>query len=264
MNASTDRIERKILLKAPRSRVWRALSNAEEFGDWFGVDAEGQDLRRRPARAGADHLSRLRARHLRRAGRTHGAGALAVLALASVPPIDPDVDYSKEPTTLVEFELKEVEGGTLLTRRRIRLRQDPAGAPPGGVPHEQRRLGRADEEHREACRHALARPRRCAPKTPALQNSAPIFAALGDETRLRLVAVLCAGGAMSIAQLTAGTDITRQAVTKHLQVLADAGLVRDVKVGRERLWEFEPARLDEARRSLDAIAAAVGSGAHAS
>lgn len=59
---------------------------------------------------------------------------------------------------------------------------------------------------------------------------------------------------MSIAGLTAGTDITRQAVTKHLLVLADAGLVRDVKVGRERLWEFEPARLDEARRSLEVIA----------
>lgn len=88
----------------------------------------------------------------------------------------------------------------------------------------------------------------------ALRGVAPIFAALGDETRLRLVAVLCAGGAMSIAQLTSGTEITRQAVTKHLQVLADAGLVRDVKVGRERLWEFEPSQLEEARRSLERIA----------
>lgn len=89
----------------------------------------------------------------------------------------------------------------------------------------------------------------------ALQAAAPVFAALGDPTRLRLVALLCAGGAMSIAQLTGGTDVTRQAVTKHLQVLADAGVVRDAKLGRERMWELEPARLDEARRSLDAIAA---------
>ena len=87
-----------------------------------------------------------------------------------------------------------------------------------------------------------------------LRNSVSLFAALGDETRLRLVIVLCAGGAMSIAQLTSGTEITRQAVTKHLHVLADAGLVRNIKVGRERLWEFEPAQLDEARRSLDIIA----------
>jgi DNA-binding transcriptional ArsR family regulator len=88
----------------------------------------------------------------------------------------------------------------------------------------------------------------------ALRKSAPVFAALGDETRLHLIALLCAGGALSIAQLTAGTDITRQAVTKHLQVLAEAGLVRDLKQGRERLWEFEPSRLDEAKRSLETMA----------
>jgi DNA-binding transcriptional ArsR family regulator len=86
-----------------------------------------------------------------------------------------------------------------------------------------------------------------------LQRAAPVFAALGDPTRLRLVAALCAGGAQSIAQLTAGTAITRQAVTKHLESLADAGLVRDLRQGRERLWEFEPSRIDEARRSLEAI-----------
>ncbi len=90
-------------------------------------------------------------------------------------------------------------------------------------------------------------------KKAARRSFAPIFAALGDETRLRLIAVLCAGGAVSITQLTAGTDITRQAVTKHLRVLADAGLVRDIKVGRERRWQFEPAQLDEARRSLELI-----------
>src|SRR5580692_479161 len=91
-------------------------------------------------------------------------------------------------------------------------------------------------------------------KAAAPRHSASVFAALGDETRLRLIVVLCAGGALSIAQLTSGTEITRQAVTKHLEVLADAGLVRSVKAGRERLWEFEATRLEEARRSLDAIA----------
>jgi DNA-binding transcriptional ArsR family regulator len=96
--------------------------------------------------------------------------------------------------------------------------------------------------------------RRAASTSKSLDSCAPIFAALGDEMRLRLIAALCVGGAMSIAQLTSGTDITRQAITKHLDVLAAAGLVRDVKVGRERLWEFEPAQLDEARRSLEVIA----------
>ena len=98
-------------------------------------------------------------------------------------------------------------------------------------------------------------PRPKAAEPQALQPSpAGVFAALGDETRLRLVAVLCVGGAVSIAQLTSTTDVTRQAVTKHLHVLADAGLVQHVKVGRERLWQFAPQQLDEARRSLDLIA----------
>jgi DNA-binding transcriptional ArsR family regulator len=91
------------------------------------------------------------------------------------------------------------------------------------------------------------------PKKSALQRAVPIFAALGDGTRLRIIALLCAGGALSTAQVTAETYITRQAVSKHLRVLADAGLVRDVKVGRERLWECERAQLEEARRSLQLI-----------
>ncbi|MGY2485282.1 ArsR/SmtB family transcription factor [Cupriavidus sp. CP313] len=94
------------------------------------------------------------------------------------------------------------------------------------------------------------------PETPPaleLRDAATVFAALGDETRLQLVAALCAGGAMSIAQLTAGSAMTRQAVTKHLQVLAQAGLVRDSRAGRERLWQFEPGQVEAARRSLEAI-----------
>lgn len=89
----------------------------------------------------------------------------------------------------------------------------------------------------------------------ALARNAPLFAALGDATRLKLVALLCAGGSLSITQLTAATDLTRQAVTKHLQVLAEAGLVSDARAGRERLWRFEARRLAEAQRALQAIAA---------
>jgi DNA-binding transcriptional ArsR family regulator len=76
---------------------------------------------------------------------------------------------------------------------------------------------------------------------------------LGDPTRLKLVAVLCAGGAFSIAQLTTNTDISRQGVTKHLQVLAEAGVISDARLGRERVWQLEPKQIEEARRTLDVI-----------
>lgn len=85
------------------------------------------------------------------------------------------------------------------------------------------------------------------------EQLAHVFSALGDVTRLRLVALLCAGGAFSITQLTTNTELTRQAVTKHLQVLADAGLVKDLKIGRERLWQFDPTQMEAARRSLEVI-----------
>jgi len=84
-------------------------------------------------------------------------------------------------------------------------------------------------------------------------RSAQVLAALGDETRLTLVGALCSGGAVSITQLTAGTNISRQAVTKHLQVLAEAGLASDIREGRERLWQFEPRALATATKSLELI-----------
>src|SRR5580698_9615981 len=84
-------------------------------------------------------------------------------------------------------------------------------------------------------------------------SSAAVFAALGDETRLRLVSRLCDGGPMSIANLTRGTPITRQAITKHLRVMQGAGLVRNTKQGRESFWELDRRRIEEARRNLDLI-----------
>jgi uncharacterized protein YndB with AHSA1/START domain len=113
MNSSTDRIEREILLKASRSRVWRALSNAEEFGNWFGVAlkgktfAAGKRVQGQITYPGYEHvvfdvlIERVEPERLL-SFRWHPSA------------VDPSVDYSKEPTTLVEFELKDAEGGTLL------------------------------------------------------------------------------------------------------------------------------------------------------
>ena len=84
-------------------------------------------------------------------------------------------------------------------------------------------------------------------------GAAPVFAALGDETRLQLVSRLCSGRPASISRLTHRSHVTRQAITKHLEVLAGAGLVRGVRRGRERIWELEAARLGDARRWLQEI-----------
>ena len=114
MTQTTDRIERKILLKAPRKRVWQALANAEEFGNWFGVKlkgktfAPGQRTQGRITYPGYEHITfdvwveRIEPEKLI-SWRWHPA------------PVEKGVDYSSEPTTLVVFELKDVEGGTLLS-----------------------------------------------------------------------------------------------------------------------------------------------------
>jgi uncharacterized protein YndB with AHSA1/START domain len=114
MNTSTNRIERKILLEAPLSRVWRALSDAKEFGDWFGVDFKeqnfvaGQSVQGNVTYPGFEHIAmevfieRVVPQRLL-SWRWHPAA------------IDPAVDYSQEPTTLVVFEIEESDGGVLLS-----------------------------------------------------------------------------------------------------------------------------------------------------
>jgi DNA-binding transcriptional ArsR family regulator len=82
---------------------------------------------------------------------------------------------------------------------------------------------------------------------------APVFAALGDETRLDLVLRLSSGGPMSITRLSEGSGVTRQAITKHLHVLSDAGLVRGARTGRDHVWQMETSRLDDVRRWLSHI-----------
>jgi len=84
-------------------------------------------------------------------------------------------------------------------------------------------------------------------------GAAPVFAALGDENRLRLVSHLCVGGPMSITKLAAGSNVTRQGITKHLHVMENAGLVSSRRHGRERLWQVDQCRVQEAQRYLEQI-----------
>ena|SRR5436190_8481941 len=111
--SDTDRIEKEIVLRAPRARVWKALTDTKEFGAWFGVRFDGQFAAGRPIRGritipGYDHLTmEVTVEKLEPESffswRWHPAA------------LDPKVDYAKEPTTLVEFRLADAPGGTRLT-----------------------------------------------------------------------------------------------------------------------------------------------------
>lgn len=85
------------------------------------------------------------------------------------------------------------------------------------------------------------------------RDPAPIFAALGDETRLSMVRKLTGGQPHSISQLTQGTKLTRQAVTKHLRVLENVGIVHSIRSGRESLFEYDPKPIDELKEYLDLV-----------
>jgi uncharacterized protein YndB with AHSA1/START domain len=114
MNTSTDRIERKILLKAPLSRVWRALSDAKEFGEWFGVDFKGKSfIAGKPVQG---HITYPGYEHLVMEVFVERVVPERLLSWRWHPAaIDPAVDYSQEPMTLVVFELQEAEGGIVLS-----------------------------------------------------------------------------------------------------------------------------------------------------
>jgi uncharacterized protein YndB with AHSA1/START domain len=111
--SSTDRIEKRVEVRAPRARVWRAIANANEFGAWFGIKLEGgfaagATIQGRLTIPNYDHLTlemqieRIEPEHYF-SYRWHPYA------------IDPEVDYSTEPTTLVEFQLAETAGGTAVT-----------------------------------------------------------------------------------------------------------------------------------------------------
>ena len=85
--------------------------------------------------------------------------------------------------------------------------------------------------------------------------AAPVFAALGDPIRLAIVTQLCAGGPLPTIRLKDRTEISRQAITKHLRILQDAGLVRSDRVGRDRAWRIEPHQLARTRDYLERISA---------
>jgi DNA-binding transcriptional ArsR family regulator len=87
-----------------------------------------------------------------------------------------------------------------------------------------------------------------------VRDAAPLFAALGDETRLALLMRISEGGPASLARLGERSRVSRQAIAKHMRVLSDAGLVTTRRRGRERICELDPRRLSQAHEHLDRIA----------
>jgi DNA-binding transcriptional ArsR family regulator len=90
-------------------------------------------------------------------------------------------------------------------------------------------------------------------RAPHVATTATVFAALGDETRLKLISRLIDAGPQSIATLADGFDMSRQAISKHLRVISSAGLAKSESRGRQTVWQLESDALDEARRYLDLI-----------
>jgi DNA-binding transcriptional ArsR family regulator len=97
--------------------------------------------------------------------------------------------------------------------------------------------------------------RRAGSAVPRERDAVPVFVALGDATRLRLLRRLSSEGPLSIARLSEGTGVTRQAITRHLYALDEAGLVGHVRRGREQVWELNAKRLEIARQYLEHVAA---------
>ena len=111
--SKTDRIEKTLFLKAPQSRVWRAIASTEEFGAWFGVSLKGKF---EPGALVKGQMTIKGYEHLTLEVTVERLEPERLLSFRWHPyAIDPKVDYSKEPTTLVEFQLEEREGGTQLT-----------------------------------------------------------------------------------------------------------------------------------------------------
>ena len=156
--SATDRIEKTIVLRAPRSRVWRAIANAREFGQWFGVKLEGDfveggSIAGKITYPGYEHLT-MEMLIERIEPERYFADRWHPYA------IEPTVDYSPEPTTHVEFKLEDADGGVLLTiiesgfdqvplaRRALAFRMNDAG------------MGRTDPQHRAPCLERITPPNR--------------------------------------------------------------------------------------------------------
>ena len=267
MATETDRIQKKVTLKAPLARVWRAISDAAELANWFGVRFEGAFVAGKPIKGS---IVPTKADPEVAKSQEPYAGATFDITVDRIEPmsrfsfrwhpfaIDPKVDYSHEPTTLVVFELEEVPGGIHLTITESGFDGIPAGRRAKAFEMQTTTAGL-----RRPCSSASTWPMRPSGAARALQASA-----LCSPPRwgTRPGCASCRGSAppgrtIHRVKLTEGTEVTRQAVAKHLRVLEKgAGIVRGAATGGESVWEIEPSKLGTPVRRSIAILGRVGRG----
>ena len=164
-----DRIEKRIELKAPVSRVWRAITDYREFGEWFRVKLEGPFVAGEISRGQITYPGY---EHIKWQAIVQKMEPERLFSFTWPHSFEPDADILKEPTTLIEFRLEPIEGGTLLTLTESGFENLPGDTRLGVIPQKRRRLDRTDEEHRELCRakaierlpQYCASTRRCLPR----------------------------------------------------------------------------------------------------
>ncbi len=240
-----DRIEKRIELKAPVSRVWRALTDHREFGTWFHVALEGPFV---PGQQARGQITWPGAEHLTMTATVQRMEPERLFSFTWHPyAIDPAVDYSSEPHDAGGVHARGHTWRDCADRGRIGFCRASGAPARRGFPHE--RAGLVDPG--AECR---AIPwRRDIDRAPPASIRWRCSAALGDATRLSLVRKLSDGTPLSISRLAEGSALTRQAVTKHLHVLESAGVVGREQSGRESLYHLEPARIEAMRTYLDGI-----------
>ena len=194
-----DRIEKQIALKAPVSRVWRALTDYREFGEWFRVALEGPFVVGEETRG---HITYPGYEHLRMVVVTQEIEPERRFAYTWHPAaVDPAVDYTAEPPTLGRVHACADPRGHLADGGGIRFRQIAAASPRRGVSHERPRLVDLDAKHRRPCRPKLLIPR--SRLRPGRHIRRP-----RRSDRLALIDRLSAGAPISIARLTDGSSLT--------------------------------------------------------
>ena len=190
-----DRIEKRIELKAPVSRVWRALTDYREFGEWFRVKLDGPFV---PGQVSRGQITYPGYEHVKWEAVVQKMEPERLFSFTWHPySVDPKIDYSKEPPTLVEFRLEKTASGTLLVLTESGFDKIPSDRRAEAF---RRNDGGWTEQMKNIEKHVAHNAVAAWP--PNGRPRAPVFAALGDQTRLSLVAKLCGGRPHSISQLT--------------------------------------------------------------